>query len=463
MSDAEGANPDTVDGEVIAELIPELEEGWAPLPTKTLFALVLSGLRVRVMRSLVTMVSIVLAIAFLTYTGLSNKLYFNLAGEVRRLRDLSPTETKRVAAAASVVLEADLFGELSPDLRREAAVQLGMAEIDRQIQELGRLAGPLSKARGDLEEARKGLAKARADPDPIEADIEAARTKVRDARATLDSAERREHHLSAEIELGRWLASGGRGSATEALPSGLPELAERLLEALADRRKYLLGKATRFVQLDEEEMGQAEALLALAARSPCLASDRGPQHHPDDAQRRAGTGGAVATLRKALDEARTERAATKLSIDLRRAGINVESTLEGTSLDTWLIIMALMTCTVGIANAVLMSVTERFREIGTMKCLGAQDSLVVKMFLLESVMLGMVGALMGIALGVLVALTAGVTQFGGFGLHCFPLAQGVWVVCWSLLAGMFLAVVGAVYPVLVAARMQPVDALRADE
>jgi ABC-type antimicrobial peptide transport system permease subunit len=141
----------------------------------------------------------------------------------------------------------------------------------------------------------------------------------------------------------------------------------------------------------------------------------------------------------------------------------VESTLEGTSLDTWLIIMALMTCTVGIANAVLMSVTERFREIGTMKCLGAQDSLVVKMFLLESVMLGMVGALMGIALGVLVALAAGVTQFGGFGLHCFPLAQGVWVVCWSLVAGMFLAVVGAVYPVLVAARMQPVDALRADE
>ena len=36
----------------------------------------------------------------------------------------------------------------------------------------------------------------------------------------------------------------------------------------------------------------------------------------------------------------------------------------------WLVIMALLVCTVGITNAMLMSVAERFREIGTMKCLG---------------------------------------------------------------------------------------------
>ena len=57
---------------------------------------------------------------------------------------------------------------------------------------------------------------------------------------------------------------------------------------------------------------------------------------------------------------------------------------EESSKQTWLITLSLLVCVVGIANAMLMSVTERFREIGTMKCLGALDSFIVKLFLLES-------------------------------------------------------------------------------
>src|SRR5262249_18468586 len=49
----------------------------------------------------------------------------------------------------------------------------------------------------------------------------------------------------------------------------------------------------------------------------------------------------------------------------------------------WLITLALLVAFVGILNAMLMSVTERFREIGTMKCLGALDSFIVKLFLIE--------------------------------------------------------------------------------
>ena len=52
--------------------------------------------------------------------------------------------------------------------------------------------------------------------------------------------------------------------------------------------------------------------------------------------------------------------------------------------DKWLIIMSLIVCVVGIANSMLMAVTERFQEIGTMKCLGALDRFVVRLFLLES-------------------------------------------------------------------------------
>lgn len=154
---------------------------------------------------------------------------------------------------------------------------------------------------------------------------------------------------------------------------------------------------------------------------------------------------------------------TELRGHLRRAGVNVESTLAGNPLDTWLIIMAMITCTVGIANAMLMSVTERFREIATMKCLGALDSLVIKMFLLESSFLGMVGAVAGIVIGTLVALGAAALQFGKFGIDFFPFVQGVSVIFWCLLAGMILSVAGAVYPAILAARMKPVDALRVDE
>ena len=58
---------------------------------------------------------------------------------------------------------------------------------------------------------------------------------------------------------------------------------------------------------------------------------------------------------------------------------------EEESKQMWLIGLSLLVCVVGIANAMLMSVTERFREIGTMKCLGALDSFIVKLFLLECI------------------------------------------------------------------------------
>merc|ERR1712098_155893 len=67
--------------------------------------------------------------------------------------------------------------------------------------------------------------------------------------------------------------------------------------------------------------------------------------------------------------------------------------------DKWLIIMSLIVCVVGITNSMLMSVTERFREIGTMKCLGALDHFVVILFLLESGFQGFAGALVGALIG----------------------------------------------------------------
>ena len=54
----------------------------------------------------------------------------------------------------------------------------------------------------------------------------------------------------------------------------------------------------------------------------------------------------------------------------------------------WLVVMSLLVSAVGITNSMLMSVTERYKEIGTMKCLGALDNFIVKLFILVSGVLG---------------------------------------------------------------------------
>ncbi len=83
----------------------------------------------------------------------------------------------------------------------------------------------------------------------------------------------------------------------------------------------------------------------------------------------------------------------------------------------WLAVMALLVCFVGIMNSMLMSVTERFKEIGTMKCLGALDSFIVKLFFIEAVLMGMVASTLGWLLGWLITsavhlFTTGPKDFG---------------------------------------------------
>jgi len=133
------------------------------------------------------------------------------------------------------------------------------------------------------------------------------------------------------------------------------------------------------------------------------------------------------------------------------------------SRDNWLVVLALVVATVGITNAMLMSVTERFREIGTMKCLGALDSFVIELFILESMFLGGAGALAGAAVGGALAIAAGVLRFGAENLFWyFPVGGFAGVIAGAVLLGMILAVLGAIYPAWVAARMEPVVAMRVD-
>ena len=128
----------------------------------------------------------------------------------------------------------------------------------------------------------------------------------------------------------------------------------------------------------------------------------------------------------------------------------------------WLVAMSLLVCGVGITNALLMSVTERFREIGTMKCLGAMDEFIVRLFLIEAAVLGFLGSVAGAIVGHLVVLLAGCFRHGftlpakmnwGHMLGYFGLSIGI---------GILLSLFAAFWPAASAAKMPPAAALRTE-
>ena len=140
-----------------------------------------------------------------------------------------------------------------------------------------------------------------------------------------------------------------------------------------------------------------------------------------------------------------------------------QETSEGVSAqEIWLVTMSLIVCVVGIANAMLMAVTERFREIGTMKCLGALNRFVVELFLLESGFQGLAGAVVGALLGCLFTVLFNLKNYGLDLFWNFPLLQTLAIIGIASIIGMILAVIGAAGPAYQAAKMPPAEAMRVE-
>ena len=128
----------------------------------------------------------------------------------------------------------------------------------------------------------------------------------------------------------------------------------------------------------------------------------------------------------------------------------------------WLVIVSFVVCLVGITNAMLMSVTQRFREIATMKCLGALDGFIALAFILEACMLGVVGGLIGAVVGLIIGLGRMFGAFGGLLVDAIPYDELAAAVGAAVMLGVLLAAMATVLPALKAARLAPMEAMRVE-
>ena len=116
-------------------------------------------------------------------------------------------------------------------------------------------------------------------------------------------------------------------------------------------------------------------------------------------------------------------------------------------------VIALLAAGVGIMNIMLVSVTERTKEIGIRKAVGAKKANILTQFLIEAVILCVIGGLLGIVLGVVIG------NFAGSFLAAESAIPYDWVIIGISLC-VFVGVIFGTYPAYKAANLDPIEALR---
>jgi len=142
----------------------------------------------------------------------------------------------------------------------------------------------------------------------------------------------------------------------------------------------------------------------------------------------------------------------------------------------WLLFISLLVCAVGITNSMLIAVAERYKEIGTLKCLGALDRHVLILFLNESIIMGGIGGILGYAAGLVAAIVYGYITLGGKVADpmskiveamlmpstiipiALPTVLALLIV--SIVLSIILSMAATLYPAYIGAKLNPAEALR---
>jgi putative ABC transport system permease protein len=128
--------------------------------------------------------------------------------------------------------------------------------------------------------------------------------------------------------------------------------------------------------------------------------------------------------------------------------------------------IAIVVASLGIINTMIMSIMERYKEIGIMKAVGASNKDVKKIFLFESGVIGFMGGIFGLALGWIVSVIINLV------INSIAVRQGApnmnyfrfpwWLCLGAIVFSIFISLIAGIYPTLRAAKVDPVVALRHD-
>jgi len=114
---------------------------------------------------------------------------------------------------------------------------------------------------------------------------------------------------------------------------------------------------------------------------------------------------------------------------------------------------------IGIANTMYTSVLERTKEIGTMKAVGAKNSDILILFLIESGMLGLIGGVIGIIIGIGLSKTAEYIAMTQLGTNLLQASVDPILIGGALAFSFLIGAISGVFPAMQASKLKPVDAL----
>ncbi len=172
--------------------------------------------------------------------------------------------------------------------------------------------------------------------------------------------------------------------------------------------------------------------------------------------------GALQAIQKAIQDLQDE-SGRKLGISVEETESHIQSTLElkvvrGMSWSTSFI--ALVIGVIGMLNTMMISVFERTREIGILRAIGWRRSWISQMIIAETVVLSMVGSLLGVFMSL--GLTSLLAAFPSLSQLIIPSRVSPVLIGYTMLVALAAGIIGALYPAMFASRLQPTESLRHD-